>query len=286
MLAFRQEGPRVELVLKENPFYAESGGQVSDVGGDPGRGLVARGRLGPQGSQGHRRRRATSPSSFEPTRAARHGGRAAPAGHRAQPQRHPSRALRAAQAARRARAAAGLAGRARAAALRLLPSRPDRRRDARRRSRTRSTTWCSGNDVVATREMPYPDALALGAMAFFSEKYGDVVRVVRMGPSIELCGGHARAHHRAGGSLPVQRPDRRRGGRAPDRGGDRHRRDARAPGAGAAAGAGGGDAQGAAGARGAAAGAAAGGAAAARGAAGGGAPERGRPRASAATRRR
>jgi len=42
---------------------------------------------------------------------------------------------------------------------------------------------------VTTREMPYQDAIGLGAMAFFADKYGDVVRVVQMGESIELCGG-------------------------------------------------------------------------------------------------
>jgi alanyl-tRNA synthetase len=46
-----------------------------------------------------------------------------------------------------------------------------------------------GNADVRTDEMAYPDALALGAMAFFADKYGNQVRVVRMGPSIELCGG-------------------------------------------------------------------------------------------------
>jgi alanyl-tRNA synthetase len=55
------------------------------------------------------------------------------------------------------------------------------------------------NDTVTTREMAYPDALALGAMAFFSEKYGDRVRVVQMGPSIELCGGtHVRSTGQVG----------------------------------------------------------------------------------------
>src|SRR5690606_18440862 len=45
------------------------------------------------------------------------------------------------------------------------------------------------NAPVEIREMAYPDALALGAMAFFADKYGDVVRVVTIGDSIELCGG-------------------------------------------------------------------------------------------------
>jgi len=56
------------------------------------------------------------------------------------------------------------------------------------------------NIPVTTREMAYPDAIALGAMALFSEKYGDRVRVVLMGESsIELCGGtHVRSTGQVG----------------------------------------------------------------------------------------
>ncbi|HET6797570.1 MAG TPA: alanine--tRNA ligase [Gemmatimonadales bacterium] len=192
ILAFRQDGPRVELVLRENPFYAEAGGQVSDVGAITGddwsltvdtvhkdsKGTVVGG---------------TFSDALDPT--AVHA--AVDAQRRHDIERNHS-ATHLVHYVLRQR----LGNHVRQQGSLVEPDRL--RFDFSHHGPIDPATLQGienevndlvlSNTAVDTREMPYADALGLGAMAFFSEKYGDVVRVVQMGPSIELCGGtHVRS---------------------------------------------------------------------------------------------
>jgi alanyl-tRNA synthetase len=188
VLAFRQSGDALELVLEENPFYAESGGQVSDTGLVRGAGWEL------------------TVEDVEKV-----DGRSAVVGHFAEPfDPTPTEAI--VNASRRHNVARNHTAThlVHAALRKVLGTHvrqagsvvaPDRLRFdfthhgpldeltlARIEEEVNEHIW--QNLAVTTREMPYKDAIALGAMAFFTEKYGDVVRVVDVaGVSQELCGG-------------------------------------------------------------------------------------------------
>jgi len=187
ILAFRQEGPRVDLVLRDNPFYVESGGQVSDVGGVTGPGWslpIDAVRKDPKGT--------VVSGSFAETLEPDAVRAAVDAPRRHDIERNHSATHLVHYVLRK-----HLGPHVRQQGSLVQPERL--RFDFSHHGPIDAATLEAieqdvnalvlANDEVTTREMAYPDALALGAMAFFSEKYGDLVRVVRMGPSIELCGG-------------------------------------------------------------------------------------------------
>jgi alanyl-tRNA synthetase len=187
ILAFRQEGPRVDLVLRENPFYAESGGQVSDIGAVQGqdwslpvdvvrkdsKGTVVSGRFEETFEPETVRAKVDAPRrhDIERNHSATHLVHHALRKHLGMHVRQQGSLVQ----PDRLRFDFSHHGPIDAATLHAIEDDVNR--------------LVLANDPVTTREMAYPDALALGAMAFFSEKYGDRVRVVQMGPSIELCGG-------------------------------------------------------------------------------------------------
>ena len=189
VLAFRQDGDRVGLILHENPFYAESGGQVSDRGEVRGPDWAlpvdevrkVEGRTAVFGPWD---------GAFEPP---------------AEVEARVDEPLR--RATERNHTATHLLH----AALRKVLGphvhqagsvvSPERLRfdfthhqpvpaDALAEVEAEINRHVWESLPVLVREMPYPDALAMGAMALFGEKYGDVVRTITVPDvSMELCGG-------------------------------------------------------------------------------------------------
>src|SRR5881392_3534735 len=188
VLRFRQASDVVEVVLQENPFYAESGGQVSDTGRVKGEGWT----LDVEGVEkvdgvsavvGH------FADEFEPTSVLAQVD---------EPRRKNIERNHTATHLVHAALRKVLGPHVRQQGSVVAPERlrfdfahhgpVDDATLARIEEEVNHHVW--ENLPIATREMKYKDAIAAGAMAFFTEKYGDVVRVVDVpGVSLELCGG-------------------------------------------------------------------------------------------------
>ncbi|MDJ0852604.1 MAG: alanine--tRNA ligase [Myxococcota bacterium] len=189
-------GDKVEIVVDETPFYAESGGQVGDRGElctDSGR-VQVHDVQKPAGELiVHRGEVVEGEIAVEST-----VGLAVDAEARAATVRNHSgthllhaalREVLGPQAMQKGSLVA-----------------PDRLRfdfthdaplsaDESRRIEDLVNDWIERNAPARVREMSYDEAIAAGAVAIFEEKYGDRVRVISFGDfSTELCGGtHAGA---------------------------------------------------------------------------------------------
>src|SRR5688500_12199705 len=184
----RLGGNRVAVMLRESPFYAESGGQVSDAGEIIGRGwrvdvedvrkiegkVAAIGTLEGTIDYGPVTARVPSDSRRDTER-----------NHTATHLLHA--ALRDVLGDHVHQAGSLVApDRLRFDFAHHGPVRPEQLTEIE--NRVNRAIW-SGVEV-RFEEKPYRQAVAEGAMALFGEKYGDVVRVVSIpGVSVELCGG-------------------------------------------------------------------------------------------------
>jgi alanyl-tRNA synthetase len=187
-IAFRQTGDQLELILEANPFYAESGGQVSDTGVVQGEGweLTVE---GVEKVDGKSAVVGTFGETFEPTPARAQVNEA----RRKNIERNHTATHLVHAALRKI-----LGTHVRQAGSVVAPERlrfdfshhgPIKGDQlAAIEAEVNSHIW--ENLPIETRQTSYKEAVAAGAMALFGEKYGDVVRVVDVpGVSLELCGG-------------------------------------------------------------------------------------------------
>ncbi len=200
VLAFRFDGDRLGLQLKENPFYLEAGGQVSDCGSVTGDGWVldVREVRRVQGSVavfGPLTEGAPPSSDQDPPLVVQ---AEVSKDHRHDTERNHT-ATHLLHAALRQVLGEHVVQRGSLVA-------PDRLRfdfahTAPMTDRERGEVeqlvnkgiW--DDKEVLVQELPYSEAIQKGAMALFGEKYGDEVRVVEVpGISLELCGGTHCSH--------------------------------------------------------------------------------------------
>jgi alanyl-tRNA synthetase len=182
------DGGRVAVLLRESPFYAESGGQISDQGEIVGEGWRV--------DVDEVRKIDGRPAAIGRLTGPFHFGRVTarvPSDRRRDTERNHT-ATHLLHAALRSVLGDGVHQAGSLVA-------PDRLRfdfthhgpvSAERLGEIESIVnrEIARSIPVTTREMAYADARTAGAMALFGEKYGDVVRVVRVADfSMELCGG-------------------------------------------------------------------------------------------------
>ena len=186
--AHRLGGDRIAVLLKESPFYAESGGQISDEGEIVGDGW----RIDVDGV----RRIEGRPAAMGRLTGEFHWGRVrarVPSDRRKDTERNHTATHLLHAALRETLGDAVHQAGSLVAPDRLRfdfthhgPVPPEKLAEVERI--VNREIW-RGRPVVWT-EMPYAEARARGAMALFGEKYGDVVRVVDVPEvSMELCGG-------------------------------------------------------------------------------------------------
>lgn len=185
-------GQKVEVVLDETPFYAESGGQAADTGLISGNGFTLRVSDVQQPVKGLSVHHAVVTEGEAVTGAdvvaqvdvqrRRDGEKAHSGTHIVHAALHQVLGPEAVQ-----RGSFNKEG-----YLRFDFAWADGLSEAvRQEVEEVSNAAIRDNYEVVTREMPLEEAKALGAMSLFGEKYGDVVRVVEMNGSFsrELCGG-------------------------------------------------------------------------------------------------